>query len=812
MKISPRIWLTRQLWSEEEPRDRAPKELVYEETKNLSENQKLAVQRGLFILERYGGLLLADAVGLGKTRIALGIAEAYLSQERYWRGRAGELILVAPTRLRRQWNRAAAQMGGGHNKNLRFISHYEMSRGVGELRPGLVLVDEAHGFRNPDAKRSQNLARLVSTAPVVLITASPVCTSSEDLRQLLSYFLTDQSTRGLVAMGLHAAFEAYEAKEFDLLELLEEVVIRREKPDFGGPSGRPRVRFEILSYEPSGQEAWVWRNLESHLRGLTLEATGSHWPPGLMLNTLMRMWESGPDALFEALEDLLHYHERWLEAYGQGRLVDRRSLKRLFRGVSREQQVFPFFFTATPAGNSEEDAGEQREDPEKVAADLEALQKLSQKIRFLRGGNTGMVQAIVQEVLKSDSPLLIFAVYQAAAEAIFRALIEERALRVALITGDRAQASGLGRVGADEILERFEGTPGAQVRYEEHERIRTLVATDCISEGTNLQGCSTLILADLPYSPLRLEQRLGRVVRPGALAREVKVYLPRPTNWSDSLGLRRRLDERLTTAESLGARHGLAEALCTEKKLSTEKETSALAILTEWDRLRNSLMESPMSIESQKENHAKEWVPCFLKAPRDLVRRAGGHCSRESLLVHYQLRRTRWRRNRWMVVNSERILFRRTEVLPLLRAIADRNEDASPWEPGGPLWERAQVWLRRRRGLYSSAQFAPPLVGEGSEPLKLWRYIQQLRTSGRLDLRAEELRRWQEKIFQCHRRGILQAMEEVLNRRPSPRVLRRFLKALPEPLLLAEEVEIEVIGALLLNETIETESVGLQQF
>lgn len=57
-------------------------------------------------------------------------------------------------------------------------------------------------------------------------------------------------------------------------------------------------------------------------------------------------------------------------------------------------------------------------------------------------------------------------------------------------------------------------------------RLRVLIATDCLSEGINLQDQFTAVLHyDLPWNPNRLEQREGRVDRFGQTAPEVKVCL-----------------------------------------------------------------------------------------------------------------------------------------------------------------------------------------------------------------------------------------------------------------------------------------------
>ena len=51
---------------------------------------------------------------------------------------------------------------------------------------------------------------------------------------------------------------------------------------------------------------------------------------------------------------------------------------------------------------------------------------------------------------------------------------------------------------------------------------RILIATDCLSEGINLQdGFNSLIHYDLPWNPMRVEQRIGRLDRFGQLADKI---------------------------------------------------------------------------------------------------------------------------------------------------------------------------------------------------------------------------------------------------------------------------------------------------
>src|ERR1019366_3996862 len=79
-----------------------------------------------------------------------------------------------------------------------------------------------------------------------------------------------------------------------------------------------------------------------------------------------------------------------------------------------------------------------------------------------------------------------------------------------------AGKSGIFRAGDFASVER-EDIKTAVKRRE----IRLLVATDAACEGLNLQTLGTLIIADLPWNPSRLEQRLARIKRFGQTRQSV---------------------------------------------------------------------------------------------------------------------------------------------------------------------------------------------------------------------------------------------------------------------------------------------------
>ena len=80
-----------------------------------------------------------------------------------------------------------------------------------------------------------------------------------------------------------------------------------------------------------------------------------------------------------------------------------------------------------------------------------------------------------------------------------------------------------------------------------------LIATDLASEGLDLQDADAIVHFDLPWTPLRLSQRLGRVARLGSLHERVRVwwFVP-PSLLARRLGVERRIEDKVRVQLGLG--------------------------------------------------------------------------------------------------------------------------------------------------------------------------------------------------------------------------------------------------------------------
>lgn len=179
--------------------------------------QRQAAQRLVGMLEQYQGAMLCDGVGLGKTYVATTVIVHYANRlkERFPDLR---ISVLAPGSVVSTWQREALptlREHGVDTRQIRVISHAKLSSlkrsselltekhdGLSDVEhlmlSELVIVDEAHNFRSLGANRTKILRDLLRLQPqkayrrrVLLLTATPINNSLEDLRQQLSLLFCD---------------------------------------------------------------------------------------------------------------------------------------------------------------------------------------------------------------------------------------------------------------------------------------------------------------------------------------------------------------------------------------------------------------------------------------------------------------------------------------------------------------------------------------------------------------------------------------------------------------------------------------------
>ena len=152
---------------------------------------------------------------------------------------------------------------------------------------------------------------------------------------------------------------------------------------------------------------------------------------------------------------------------------------------------------------------------------------------------------------RPNRKLLVFTTFKDTAHYLYdnlSGLAEELGLHLAMVSGDDTRTT-CGPNNFNAILTNF--APRARGRTEAGTGdIDLLIATDCISEGQNLQDCDTVLNYDIHWNPVRLIQRFGRIDRMGSRSRAVRMLNYWPTRDMDVyLRLKSRVQARMALAD-----------------------------------------------------------------------------------------------------------------------------------------------------------------------------------------------------------------------------------------------------------------------
>ena len=476
----------------------------------LRPEQVRSFRRALHALRRYGGAVLADPVGSGKTWVALALA-ATLS-------RARPTACLVPATLIPQWKAAASTLG----VHIITMSHQAVSRGrLPGISRGLVIVDEAHHFRNPSTLRYRHVAPWLVGRPVLLVTATPVVNRLSDLLHQLLLGVRDDALAADGEISLRALLGRGRGSP-----ALGRLVVESACPDGLRPGRR------TVSTAPGTTEIAAAESALASLDRLRLSRL-----PGteaLVRAVLRRAAASSPAALSAAVRRYRNLLLHARDAASAGRPLDRSAIRR-FTGELEDQLVW---WELMPEGP---DPGELRLD------DLHRINEVLRQAVTAEEMPDGKVER-VRSLLADGRPTLVFTSHRETVRYLRDRLGPPP---LAWCTGVRA---GLGHAPAPRgtVLGWFRqgGDDGPP-------RVRHLLVTDVAAEGLDLQRAARVVHYDLPWSPMRMEQREGRAVRLGSIHRDVEVVAFEPPA---AIERALRISHTLVTKAGLPAAAGLGPA------------------------------------------------------------------------------------------------------------------------------------------------------------------------------------------------------------------------------------------------------------
>jgi hypothetical protein len=540
----------------------------------LTAFQRDGVSRAQRILAEHGGVLVADEVGLGKTFVAGELIRIALKENRQ------RVLVIAPAALRDgPWDSFTARHFLRDAEVISFEQLQRDKRlGAGgdeqTLRRdpnayALVIVDEAQAVRNPSALRSRALQALLRGAPkkkLVLMTATPVNNSVWDLHTLLSNFLgdADLADRGVTSLVKHfrivASTNPEDLAPNTLFGVLDATTVRRTRhfikryyPNdkiraadgsevhirFPKPAVLP-VTYDLDAAMP-GLFDWI-RDALAPASGVPALTLARYAPDdykkrsvqsgstaalvGLVRTGILKRFESSAFAFEMTLRTLMRGFDTFLKGLSEGKVLRGRGLSELedlsdtdgWRELIEDGEWEPADDYNVPklraAVESDRDlfAG--------ILAEVERLPSLDNpKLHALEQQLARIAKEAGDD--RDSRKVLIFTFFEDTADWIYRYLSEVVALkrdlavyrgRVAAVAGDRTW----GGVSRDEAVFGFAPKSTEAPSGRDDDKFDILVTTDVLAEGMNLQQCRHIVNFDLPWNPMRLVQRHGRVDRIGS--------------------------------------------------------------------------------------------------------------------------------------------------------------------------------------------------------------------------------------------------------------------------------------------------------
>jgi len=594
---SPRILFLKAIYHEF--RDRVdpkhiPEPLIDSNKGGLFPFQQQAVDQCVTMIEQYGGVIIGDVVGLGKTYVGTALLK-YLQHRDY------RPLIVCPPALQNMWEEFCAEF----EVNAKVISRgdltsrdYDLFRDYRFKDRDLVLIDESHHFKNNNTRQYTNLHdfMLVREAKGILLTATPYSNDITDVQNQIMLF--HQSTKTKIPpaadIGLDAYFVKVRNKEANPVDLLRNIMIRRTrryilkqygKEDEQNPKRKylqinnkqrmyfPEREMKTCSYDINEvyQNNYVGIVSKLDKNHLTL----ARYSPGSYLKDehktkppYSELYASGPSLvklirilLLKRMESSLQAFQDTVQRYIQTHTL---FLDLLAKGIMPigDHAGKEIYEASDPESDFLDDPDELKKIADKIKAgkrlydfnafwvndlkrditnDLEIFKDIMRLLSpITHGTDHKLIQLQTLLDKHNDKKVIVFTEFVSTAEYLYKYTRWDKYENVEIVTSNRRNAMSAAR--------RFDPIHNFHPKKLKNNDVplSLLISTDVLSEGINLQAGQVVINYDFHWNPVRLIQRVGRVDRIGSEHASIIVYnfLPDPTIEKD-LRLEKHVDSKI---------------------------------------------------------------------------------------------------------------------------------------------------------------------------------------------------------------------------------------------------------------------------
>lgn len=600
--------------------------------------QRDGVMGAIDKIEKYGGCIIADSVGLGKTFTALAIIK-------YYELRNDRVLVLAPKKLRENWTiytqNDKRNIFAADRFNYDVLNHTDLSRykgfsGTINLSTlnwenyDLIIIDESHNFRNnvPHKDRKTRYERLMEDiikagvkTKVLMLSATPVNNRMNDIKNQIA-FITEGKNDALKSVGIanietvlrkaqlifnrwsqlperQRTTKAFvEMMDLEYFKLLDTLTIARS-------------RKHIEKYYNVAEIGKFPTRLKPINECPEIDTLGEFPPIGEVNKMINRLTLGLYAPLRYVRPEKRHaYENRYDMTVADGRSVFRQAdrenqliqLMRVNLLKRMESSIHSFVLTVEKISQRiehtlaiiEKHEGEYHADlhieeldfdeegldmgdlvfgskvkvflqdmdlikwRQDLQLDLEELQEILKSAKVITPIRDNKLQTLKNRIAdKIQNPinagngkLIIFTAFADTAEYLYENIapqMETLGIYTALVTGGTgtnkstipipyALKRSIKLSDLNTVLTLFSpiSKSGKSIFPDMQEEIDILIATDCISEGQNLQDCDYLINYDIHWNPVRIIQRFGRIDRIGSKNEVIQLLNFWPTDDLDA--------------------------------------------------------------------------------------------------------------------------------------------------------------------------------------------------------------------------------------------------------------------------------------
>ena len=502
-----------------------------------------------------GGIVLADEVGLGKT-IEAGLVLKYVIDS----GK-NHILISLPASLRKQWEIELLEKFGltsyildkqtvekdfkywssrltDSSKQSIIITSYAYSSKLMKIFPNakwdFIIIDEAHNLRNVfhGTKRAKNLFELSKGIPKILLTATPLQNSLTDLPGLISFIDPRIFGSEKVFVKRYVNDQDYADLKHELLPVL----YRTLRKDVAKYMNFKKRICKTVDFSLSVDEIELYQRVNDFLKRDILYSIPTS-NRGLIILVIRKLLASSSFALIETFEVL------------------KQRLEKLYEGTrsANAQEGFDLFWSYVE-DEIDESGFEEPDDEDTVIQKQYIKSEIDEIDEIITVANRISTNAKLQAL---KSAIKIAFDYQQEHEISQKVVVFTESKRtqkyianelrkegyqdddIVLFNGDFDDAMSKELYRAWQVKNFGKVNYGRSVEYKHaivdyfKNNAKILICTDAGSEGLNLQFCNAVINYDLPWNPMKIEQRIGRCHRYGQQNDVVAINLLNTQNAAD---------------------------------------------------------------------------------------------------------------------------------------------------------------------------------------------------------------------------------------------------------------------------------------